>query len=72
MCCLHAAVLPLLLLQTGKFIPEKSNIWRDCCDGMYDWVKEHIMEVWLMLMCALSLGVPGTTVKIGRVASRTV
>jgi hypothetical protein len=35
----------LLLLQTGKFIPEKSNIWRDCCDGMYDWVKEHIMEV---------------------------
>lgn len=35
----------LLLLQTGKFIPEKSNIWRDCCDGMYDWVKEHILEV---------------------------
>lgn len=33
------------LLQTGKFIPEKSNIWRDCCDGMYDWVKEHILEV---------------------------
>ncbi|WIA11512.1 hypothetical protein OEZ85_011625 [Tetradesmus obliquus] len=31
-------------LITGKFIPEKSNIWRDCCDGMYDWVKEHIME----------------------------
>jgi hypothetical protein len=44
---LHAAVL-LLLLQTGKFIPEKSNIWRDCCDGMYDWVKEHIMEVRLL------------------------
>ena len=21
----------------GRFIPEKSNIWRDCCDGMYDW-----------------------------------
>lgn len=31
--------------QTGVFIPEKSNIWRDCCDGMYDWVKEHVMEV---------------------------
>lgn len=26
------------------FVPEKSNIWRDCVDGMYDWVKEHIME----------------------------
>lgn len=34
-----------LSLQTGKFIPEKSNIWRDCCDGMYDWVKEHILKV---------------------------
>jgi hypothetical protein len=33
------------LPQTGVFIPEKSNIWRDCCDGMYDWVKEHVMEV---------------------------
>lgn len=32
-------------MQTGVFIPEKSNIWRDCCDGMYDWVKEHVMEV---------------------------
>jgi hypothetical protein len=32
-------------LQTGKFVPEKSNIWRDCVDGYYDWVKEHIMEV---------------------------
>ncbi|KIZ06017.1 ankyrin repeat protein [Monoraphidium neglectum] len=31
-------------LLTGVFIPEKSNIWRDCCDGMYDWVKEHVME----------------------------
>lgn len=42
--------LPLLGpgAQTGKFVPEKSNIWRDCCDGMYDWVKEHIEEVrWL-------------------------
>lgn len=36
---------PLSLLQTGKFLPEKSNIWRDSCDGMYDWVKEHILEV---------------------------
>ena len=31
--------------KTGKFIPEKSNIWRDCVDGYYDWVKEHIEEV---------------------------
>ncbi|MEO2191266.1 MAG: ankyrin repeat domain-containing protein [bacterium] len=30
--------------QNGKFVPEKSNIWRDCVDGYYDWVKEHIME----------------------------
>jgi hypothetical protein len=30
--------------QTGRFVPEKSNIWRDCVDGMYDWVKEHIAE----------------------------
>lgn len=31
--------------QTGAFIPEKSNVWRDCCDGMLDWVKEHVEEV---------------------------
>ncbi|KAI7844845.1 hypothetical protein COHA_001499 [Chlorella ohadii] len=31
-------------LITGKFVPEKSNIWRDCVDGFYDWVKEHIEE----------------------------
>lgn len=31
--------------QTGKFVPEKTNIWRDCVDGYYDWVKEHIAEV---------------------------
>jgi hypothetical protein len=30
--------------QTGKFVPEKTNIWRDCVDGYYDWVKEHIAE----------------------------
>ena len=30
--------------QTGRFIPEKSNIWRDCVDGYYDWVREHIAE----------------------------
>lgn len=30
--------------QSGKFVPDKSNIWRDCVDGMYDWVKEHIEE----------------------------
>ncbi len=40
--------------QTGKFIPEKSNIWRDCCDGMYDWVKEHVEEVGCLtaVLCA--------------------
>ena len=32
-------------MQNGKFIPEKSNIWRDCVDGYFDWVKEHILEV---------------------------
>lgn len=26
-------------LVTGQFVPEKSNIWRDCVDGYYDWVK---------------------------------
>ncbi len=31
-------------LLSGKFIPEKSNIWRDCVDGYYDWVKEHILD----------------------------
>lgn len=36
---------PPALPQTGKFVPEKSNIWRDCVDGFYDWVKEHIEEV---------------------------
>ena len=35
----------MLPVQTGTFVPEKSNIWRDCVDGMYDWVKEHIEEV---------------------------
>ena len=28
-----------LLVQNGQFIPDKSNIWRDCCDGYYDWVR---------------------------------
>ena len=27
-----------------RIIPEKSNIWRDCVDGYYDWVREHIAE----------------------------
>jgi len=31
-------------LITGKFVPDKTNIWRDCVDGYYDWVKEHIAE----------------------------
>ncbi|KAK9827378.1 hypothetical protein WJX81_004666 [Elliptochloris bilobata] len=31
-------------LISGNFIPEKSNIWRDCVDGYLDWVKEHIEE----------------------------
>lgn len=26
-------------MQSGKFVPEKSNIWRDTVDGYYDWVK---------------------------------
>eukprot|EP00958_Prasinococcus_capsulatus_P013990 scaffold1456_cov392-Prasinococcus_capsulatus_cf.AAC.9 len=26
-------------LITGRFIPEKTNIWRDCVDGYLDWVK---------------------------------
>ena len=30
--------------QTGAFIPEKSNVWRDACDGYIDWVKEHVLE----------------------------
>jgi hypothetical protein len=30
--------------QSGRFVPEKSNVWRDACDGAYDWLREHIME----------------------------
>ena len=41
------------LVQSGKFIPEKSNIWRDCVDGYYDWVKEHIQEVRVISNLAL-------------------
>jgi hypothetical protein len=26
------------------FIPEKSNIWRDACDGQLDFVREHVLE----------------------------
>ena len=37
--------MSLFCAQTGVFVPEKSNIWRDCVDGMYDWVQEHIEEV---------------------------
>ena len=42
----HAMRFPLTSSkqQTGRFIPDKSNIWRDCVDGYYDWVKEHINE----------------------------
>jgi len=36
---------PSCFLQNGRFIPDKSNVWRDSCDGYYDWVKEHINEV---------------------------
>lgn len=36
---------PLASPQTGNFVPEKSNIWRDAVDGYYDWVKEHLEEV---------------------------
>jgi len=42
-CFFISALFPLP--QNGKFVPEKSNIWRDCVDGYYDWVKEHIEEV---------------------------
>lgn len=31
-------------LISGKFVAEKSNIWRDCVDGYHDWVQEHIHE----------------------------
>ncbi|KAG1669644.1 hypothetical protein FOA52_010804 [Chlamydomonas sp. UWO 241] len=31
-------------LITGRFVAEKSNIWRDACDGNYDWVREHLLE----------------------------
>jgi len=31
-------------LVTGTFIPEKSNIWRDCVDGYVDWVAEHLED----------------------------
>lgn len=40
------------MLQSGRFIPEKSNIWRDCVDGYYDWVKEHIQEVGVYMNCS--------------------
>jgi hypothetical protein len=30
--------------QTGLFVPDKSNIWRDSCDGYLDWVKEHVRD----------------------------
>ena len=42
---LHSLAPAPACSQTGKFVPEKSNIWRDCVDGYYDWVKEHIEEV---------------------------
>jgi hypothetical protein len=32
------------ITQTGRFVPDKSNIWRDSCDGYLDWVKEHVAE----------------------------
>jgi ankyrin repeat protein len=25
-------------------VPDKSNIWRDSCDGYLDWVKEHVAD----------------------------
>ncbi|KAF8070871.1 Alpha-latrocrustotoxin-a [Scenedesmus sp. PABB004] len=31
-------------LISGRFIAEKSNIWRDCTDGQHDWVREHVLE----------------------------
>ena len=32
-------------LITGRFIPEKTNIWRDCVDGYLDWVKVGLPAV---------------------------
>jgi ankyrin repeat protein len=31
-------------LISGRYVPEKTNIWRDCVDGYVDWVKEHVAE----------------------------
>lgn len=41
----NSHALHLFFSQTGKFVAEKSNIWRDCVDGHYDWVKQDIVEV---------------------------
>lgn len=47
-------------LLTGRFIAEKSNIWRDANDGYHDWASADIMAGshtnWLSpdLFCALS------------------
>lgn len=38
-------LLKSFAIQSGKFVPEKTNIWRDCVDGFIDWVREHIEEV---------------------------
>lgn len=29
-------------LLSGKYVAEKTNIWRDACDGHVDWLQEHI------------------------------
>lgn len=50
---LSSSITLNFLVQSGKFIPEKSNIWRDCVDGYYDWVKEHIQEVYVISSLAL-------------------
>jgi len=36
--------IPQTNKQTGLFVPDKSNIWRDSCDGYLDWVKEHVAD----------------------------
>lgn len=42
-CLASFGTMPFDLI-TGKFIPEKSNIWRDSCDGFLDWVREHVYD----------------------------
>ncbi len=31
-------------LISGQFVPTRTNVWRDACDGQLDWLKQHISE----------------------------